>query len=337
MNKTFVFCLFFFFTSSSIALDAPDLTAMSAVKSPLSHQRLLTNITLIGNKVIAVGERGHIVYSTDGNQWQQANVPVNVLLTSISFADKNLGFATGHDATILKTMDGGENWTLVNYQPELDRPLLSIHAQGSYVVAVGAYGLYWQSNDKGESWSISFHDELLIEDDRLYLNDIKQNDPAGYESEKQYLLPHFNHVYMQNKGWYLAGEAGFLAKSTNYGIDWEKIDIDYNGSFFSINETVSKNLIVAGLRGNYFRAEKDGTWKSWNMKGSATINDILVVGNTTFLFANSGNLYYSNNNEPMKHHLFEDGKAVMAGVILNSKLILATEAGIKVLPIDNLK
>ena len=145
----------------------------AAMPSQLAEKNLLTDIVNIQGKLVAVGARGHIIYSNDGEQWQQANVPVNALLTALAFVDDQTGFAVGHDATLLKTTDGGENWQVINYQPEIDKPLLNIKAIGQHVVAVGAYGLYWHSADAGQTWSNEFHDELLIEDDRLYLRRLK--------------------------------------------------------------------------------------------------------------------------------------------------------------------
>ena len=52
----------------------------------------------------------------------------------------------------------------------------------------------------------------------------------------------------------MAGEAGFLAKSSNQGKDWQRLEIDYYGSFFAVEKAKSdeQQLIVAGLRGNLF-------------------------------------------------------------------------------------
>lgn len=341
MTKTSLYSLIFL---SSTLLGMTDAvaslkisqTATPTVISSLADKKLLTDITSVGSRLFSLGERGHIIYSENGTDWTQAKVPVNVLLTSISFSSEKTGFAVGHDATILKTTDGGESWTLLNYQPELDRPLLAVKSFGNEVVAVGAYGLFWQSKDSGNTWTQEFHDELLFKEDREFLLEIKDSDPELYEIEKQYLLPHFNDVYLSGDNWYLAGEAGFVAQSSNQGNDWEKLDVDYYGSFFSLTKNEQENLVVAGLRGNVFEESSDA-WQAFSMDGKATINDILVYKETVFLFANSGNLYFSANGEDFKHYVFDDGKAVMSGVVKNSNLVLATEAGIKFIPLATLK
>src|SRR5690554_871087 len=68
-----------------IAMD-PLLTP--AFEAPLAVRNLLTDIARAGNRVVAVGEHGNIIYSDDGgSQWQQARVPVSVNLTAVTFVD----------------------------------------------------------------------------------------------------------------------------------------------------------------------------------------------------------------------------------------------------------
>lgn len=308
----------------------------AAMPSQLAEQNLLTDIVNIQGKLVAVGERGHIIFSKDGKQWQQANVPVNALLTAITFVDASTGFAVGHDVTLLKTTDGGENWQIVNYQPEVDKPLLNIKAFGQHLVAVGAYGLYWHSTDAGETWTSEFHDELLIEDDRLYLEDLKQFEPEAYDEEKQFMLPHFNDIAKVGDKWLLAGEAGFLAASSDQGEQWQLIEADYFGSYFSIADT-TKGVQIGGLRGNLFNSNDMGeSWSKLTTPIAATINDSFVQGSDVYHFANSGNVFYSKQGDAFQLHNFDDGKAIMSGVIKDGVMYLATEAGIKSLPVNKL-
>ena len=306
-----------------------------AIESSMASQVLLTDITKVGDKFLAVGERGHIIYSTNGQDWQQANVPVNVLLTSIAFGNSELGFATGHDATLLKTTNGGLDWQLVNYQPEQDKPLLDVAVHGDKVVAVGAYGLYFQSNDAGQTWQDEFHDELLIEDDRLFLADLKQFEPENYEKEKQFLLSHFNSVHLSDKAWYMVGEAGFVAKSDDQGQEWVKIETDYFGSYFAFDQLNDGTKLLAGLRGNAFISHDGEAWEEVRMPAPATINNLYIGKAQSFLFANSGNVFVLDKSLNVDHKIMPDGKAVMAGVQHGSTIIMATEAGIKKLSLSD--
>lgn len=333
MLKNLTLCAALVLGTSSIASAQQPLAAMP---SHLADKNLLTDIVNNSGRLVAVGERGHIIYSTDGKTWQQANVPVNVLLTAVDFVNEKVGFAVGHDATLLTTADGGENWQVVNYQPEIDKPLLNVKAIGEQVIAVGAYGLYWYSNDGGQTWNSEFHDELLIEDDRLYLEDLKQFEPEVYNEEKQFMLPHFNDIASADGQLLMVGEAGFLASSNDNGKNWQIIDGDYFGSYFSVADS-EEGVQVAGLRGNLFTSSDQGsTWHAVTTPVAATINDSYVAGDDVYHFANSGNLFYSIGGGAFKLHTFDDGKAVMSGVIKDNTMYLATEAGIKSLPVSQL-
>ena len=74
---------------------------------------LLLDIATAGERLIEVGERGHILYSDDGGQhWTQAQVPTSAMLTRVFFVDDELGWAVGHDGNVMHTRDGGITWEL---------------------------------------------------------------------------------------------------------------------------------------------------------------------------------------------------------------------------------
>ena len=76
----------------------------------------LVAVASAGNRLVAVGEEGVIIYSDDnGQSWTQAQVPVSVNLTCVRFATPMQGWAAGHYGVILGTTDGGKTWqTLLN-------------------------------------------------------------------------------------------------------------------------------------------------------------------------------------------------------------------------------
>lgn len=46
------------------------------------------------------------------SQWVSINpYPTSSALKSMKFIDKNIGWVSGYNGTIIKTTDGGENWT----------------------------------------------------------------------------------------------------------------------------------------------------------------------------------------------------------------------------------
>jgi photosystem II stability/assembly factor-like uncharacterized protein len=186
---------------------------------------------------VVVGERGHILVSDDhGRSWSQATVPTQVTLTGVFFHDKNIGWAVGHDAIILRTKDGGETWGRIYYAPEKESPLLDVlFLDERNGIAVGAYGLFLVTADGGDVWT----QQQISEDDF-----------------------HFNHIAQSASGeLFIAAEAGRSYRSDDNGRTWIELSSPYKGSFFGILPLNQSGLLLFGLRGHLYRSEDSGqTW-----------------------------------------------------------------------------
>src|SRR3977135_3294331 len=89
---------------SGAALAAPpaDPLQVPALPSRLAASSPLFAIARAGTRLVAVGQRGHVLLSDDdGTSWRQAAVPVSVDLTAVHFASPQRGWAVGHDGAIL--------------------------------------------------------------------------------------------------------------------------------------------------------------------------------------------------------------------------------------------
>lgn len=309
---------------------------LPSTKSALASKSLLLDISPIGqDKLAAVGQYGHILLSSDGENWQQGNVPVQSTLTSVFFLNEKLGWAVGHDSTILHTTDGGLNWLVQQYLPELHRPLLDIYFKDSSEgIAVGAYGQVFRTLDGGTTWINEFHKEFLLPDDIDYLNELKLEDEIAYLDEIAFILPHFNRLVQSEQTLFLLGEAGLLAQSDDFGKTWQPYDNFYHGSFFTLGQVKSGELIVAGLRGHVFRSRESGSqWHAIETNTTALLNDIVVSeDNRMFILGNNGMVLTSNDGgESFTQRVQPDGKALTAGVWFKGKLVATSDVGIKIL------
>ncbi|MEW6999440.1 WD40/YVTN/BNR-like repeat-containing protein [Colwelliaceae bacterium BS250] len=340
MNRV---CKFIFFSYAYITM-AFSLSAsannqpVEAEILPLASKSLMLDIFKISQqKIIAVGDRGHILLSSDGETWQQVMSPVNSALTKVTFINEQLGWAVGHDATILNTQDGGNTWTLQNYQPEKQRPFFDVHFfNENHGFAIGAYGLFYRTMDAGKTWEEEFHLELLNEDDRFYLEDVKLEDEQLYLEEVASILPHFNRVTANGDELFLAGELGMISSSNDQGITWQLLDEIYMGSFFDIEALTDNKLLVVGLRGNMFISNDNGQqWQKIPNNSTALLNDIVTTDTgKVFVLANSGVILSSTNGTDFSLSTQADGKALLAGVWFNNKLVVASEVGVKVVDIQ---
>lgn len=253
MNCRIAICFWLLITGWSMAVTDEQSAQWSEIM-PLAAKSLLLDIQEIApDVVIAVGERGHVLKSTDGGlTWHQLRVPTRATLTGLDFVDANKGWVVGHDSTILYTNDGGNSWKVQYSDPEAEQPLFDVVMRSEREgFAVGAYGLMLHTNDGGKHWNI-------VEPSNL-------EDPAfGY--------PHFYKLHSSVNDMYLSGEAGLIAKlSGENPSGWMRIPMEYSGSFFSIAELSDGYLLTVGLRGHMYRSIDHGhTW--YPIDGGVTDN-----------------------------------------------------------------
>lgn len=324
----------------SASASATDTAA--AYQMPMASKALVLDIVDVDSQfLVAVGERGHILQSSDANSWLQANVPVQSNLNSVFFIDKLHGWAVGHDATILATQDGGVSWQLQLYVPENDKPLFDvIFTDSRQGIAVGAYGMFYRTQDGGNSWQKEFHSELLSADDQAYLQELQETDPDAYAIEQSAILPHFNRIYADGNVLYMVGEAGFAAKSVDFGKSWSRLDEFYNGSLFDIIRTPQMSLLAVGLRGHAFRSQDQGlNWHEISLPENATLNSVFADSNGwIYLTGNAGTLLISKDDGlTFTDHSLADRKVIVNGLVWQDNLVLVTEVGIKVINLSEFK
>lgn len=214
------------------------LAASAFAAAPLPRL-LVLDAALVDGGVIAVGERGTIVRSSDrGQTWTKEESPASSTLTGVTFGDNRRGWAVGHDGLILASTDAGRHWSKAWQSEALTDSFLDVLAlDPQHVIAIGAYGLCVVTEDGGRSWNR----RKIIPDD-YHLNRISRG-PTGTL--------------------YVAGEHGTLLRSTDQGGSWTPIPTEYDGSFYGILPLGARVLLAHGLRGRTYRSEDDGdTWQA---------------------------------------------------------------------------
>ncbi len=237
-----------------------------AQKSPLASRGIVTGLGRAGKRVVAVGQRGHVLLSDDaGEKWQQAEVPVSADLVAVHFPDAEAGWAVGHDGVVLNSTDGGRTWVrqldgrtlgnvLVSYYERsgdekwigeakrfaaagAENPFLDVwfqDARTGYVV--GAFGLVLRTADGGKTW-----------------------EPLSHTTDNPKTL-HLYAVRRVGEDIFIAGEQGLLLKLDRTSGRFVAQQIPYQGTLFGLvgNE---KAVLAHGMRGNVVRSTDGG--RSW--------------------------------------------------------------------------
>lgn len=284
------------------AQDSVDLAAdpldRPAEIMPLASHATMLDITPSGDRFIAVGERGEVLLSPDGNDWtQSAGVPLRSTLTAVT-AVGNQAWAVGHDGVILHSGDGGENWEIQRRDPRgqpgdgvdpddlrQGAPLLDVlFTDASNGMAIGAYSLFLTTRDGGKTWSgtriptgqaDSAAEDGLIEDLEIEdeiepaAQDLHDDNDIGSsvfsDAELTIALesdPHLNGIARTGSGGLVVvGERGTIFSSQDGGVSWKRSQLPYDGSMFGVVGFEQQRVIAFGLRGHVFESTDLGD--SW--------------------------------------------------------------------------
>ena len=243
----------------------------------LAAHALLIGLASAGERLIAVGDRGVVVFSDDrGKSWVQAElVPTQALLTGVCFFDAQHGIAVGHDEVILATADAGRTWKRTHYAPEAQQPLLDVWCGAQrHAIAIGAYSTYLTSEDGGATWTARKFAPASPEPQAVGARRARSATgavPAGAPAEAQ---PgggyHLNRIVAASPTrLYIAAEAGHLYRSDDTGASWLTLASPYRGSFFGVLPLEADAVLAFGLRGNLYRSDDAGA--SWQKIDTGTI------------------------------------------------------------------
>ena len=288
----------------------PDIDVKYAEHMPLATESMLLDITRAGNTLVAVGERGHIVISTDGESWQQVEVvPTRSTLTSVFSAGDRL-WAGGHDAVIITSGDGGETWTRQFFAPDRQQAVMDIHfTDENNGVAIGSYGLYLRTSDGGQTW-----------------------EDATVDAESDF---HLNSLVRFSDGRRLiAGEAGFSYRSYDDGETWEAIEMPYQGSMWGALKTNAGCVLFYGLRGHVMESCDFGSsWTELETGSESSISGAAEYEGLVVLASNSGTVLIRDDNGDFRIHHHSDGVDFAAVISLGGgNFLLAGEGGVHKYP-----
>lgn len=334
-----------------------DPAKASAEIMPRANRSLLLDIVRMGDRILAVGERGDIVYSSDGKSWTQADVPTRATLTAIA-VNGDRAWAVGHDGVILRSDDRGTSWALqrsdpldstippFQRDPRQGAPLLDvlfIDAERGY--AIGAYSLMLGTRDGGVTWArVSLQQPAPAAvnpasegaDGKPANSDATTTaEPAGQPvdrfafNEDELALdaetdPHLNGIARTGSGaFFIVSERGSAYRSRDDGATWQRLKLPYDGSMFGVIGYEGEHVLVYGLRGNVFdSADLGDHWQR-----IATGTEFSLIGGAAL--DNAGAVLVGANGIVLSRR---DGNGAFTG-----SMDLDAGALGNVLPLDNAK
>jgi photosystem II stability/assembly factor-like uncharacterized protein len=327
---------------------------LAAISTKKAHKSLLLDVARAGNRLVAVGERGHVILSDDaGATWRQAPVPVRSLLTAVYFVTPTDGWAVGHDSVVLATRDAGATWTLQHYKE------FNPAAAGDAVVEDAA---------ADEMSDEEYLDDAALEEDTggreipsrdgvplldVWFSDTRNGVAVGAyglllrttDGGKTWVDAsenvanrdgwHFNAVSgIPGDGGavFIAGEKGILYRSVDGGNTFAPLASPYQGSFFGLTPLPGGSVYAYGLQGSLFRSDdRGGRWVRVETGVTSGLNDgcvrkdgtLVIAGNAGVILTGApGGTAFTTIRRP-------DRQSVLSCVDVGSDAVLVGEGGAK--------
>jgi photosystem II stability/assembly factor-like uncharacterized protein len=302
--------------SAQARAPAPSGIVVKAAKS------VLFDLARFDGKLVAVGERGLVMESTDeGRSWSDTLTSTNRTLNSVLYVGDKIGIAAGHGGTLLRTEDDGTTWTAVKIDAIGRDSILGLTAlSDGRILAYGAFGMYLESDDKGKSWT---RKPVVKEGFERHISKIAE---------------------IGNGRLFLVGESGAMAISPDMGATWKELKSPYEneGSFFGIIRATDGGLLVFGMRGRVYRSTDEGVnWTRIPIPSTITFNAgsiagdgrIVLVGNGGLIATSSDDgrsfaLRYVKEGQPLGQALFtKDGSIAYVGSLSTGRLDAPAQNG----------
>ena len=300
----------------ALATAQDEVAPEAAEMARLASRTLALDAFAVDGAYVAVGERGHILISTDGGEtWQQQEVPTRTALTGVYFHDRNLGWVVGHDSAILRTTDGGTTWDIVNWAPDDEAPFFDVwFSDADNGVVIGAYGSYFETTDGGTTWSSRW-----ISEDDWHLHKIARSDSGRL---------------------YIAAEAGSIYRSDDNGENWVTLPTMYQGSYFGVLPLEGDSVLLFGLRGHLFRSDDAGeTWEELETGTVAMLTDGQLLGDGTVIITGLGGtvLTSSDGGRTFTLHQQANRSGISAAVETgDGSLLLVGQFGVRTAALSEL-
>ncbi len=256
---------------------------MPALPSALAARSPLLAAAHAGERAIAVGRRGTVVYTSDGGAtWTQATVPVSVDLTAVCFPRPATGWAVGHGGVAIETRDGGATWTKRLAGKQADEIALRHYASRTSPTPQERHALARARTQSAERHAQPFLD-VMFEDEATgfavgAFNTIFRTGDGGrswvpwMDRSANPEELHFYAVRGQGGRIFLAGEQGMVWRLADDRSRFVPVPTPFRGTLFGLVVTEGGTILAFGMRGAVLRSADEGSsWESVPLQTTAGI------------------------------------------------------------------
>ena len=197
--------------------------------------------------------------------WTELNPKVpRVTYIGLHFVNKDTGWACGQSGAVIKTLDGGNNWTIS--ETPINNLLLKTNSYNGQIVLVTGYdGIILRSSDEGEIfeqvssgvgngfdlWGVQMINDTLGWVCGGYQTLLKTTDAGlSWQPVNTGLNQHYWAVDFINEQYgMIACSSGKILKTTDGGNTWTQIQAGDARALYTIDVIDSLHIVAAGETG----------------------------------------------------------------------------------------
>ena len=216
-------------------------------------------------------------------QWTTQDVKTTASLRGLSAVNAKVVWASGTGGTVLRTVDGGAMWEVIQV-PNADkldfRDIEAFDEKTAYILSIGngAASRIYKTTDGGKTWWLSFqntNEQAFFDAIAFWDKDhgLAMSDPVGISGKGRFLIlttddggKSWRSIEKMNMPEALAGEGGFAASGTCL------ITQGKNGAYF----------VTGGKTARVFRSADRG--RSWAVSEAPLRNDGAAAGAFSIAF-----------------------------------------------------
>lgn len=232
----------------------------------------LYDIRQYDHRVYACGQNSTIISSTDsGKTWKILSIPISSNLRTLHFFDSLKGIVTGENARVLKTYDGGKNWT--QKYARTAAYAYDIYFLGDSGLLVGKDFLIASTINAGETWKVDTTDQIRKELKSVTIT------PEG-------------------RCW-AVGDSGFLLKKHLSHNRWQTVKLPTKINLTSVVAFGESDLVICGGMpdtahvGKHFNIifYSQDTGKNWTSTG---VTEMKTIYSASYFSKDTGMMVGSN-------------------------------------------
>jgi len=254
---------------------------------PITRKKLMQSILRIGKRILILlaaallfaGCKSAYLPSISYNPWQVIPLPTQEKLFDIGFTDSpEHGWIVGSNATLLETIDGGENWNpkTIGLDDLQNIRLTSVSFYGKEGWIVGEPSILLHTDDEGQSWT------------RIPLSAKLPGAPNTI-------------IALGANSAEMTTDIGAIYQTQDGGLNWKAQVEDALGVVRNISRSADGKYVAVSAKGNFYSTWEPGqkAWVGHNRENSRRLENMGFANDgRLWMLARGGQLRFSNPENP---------------------------------------